>query len=263
MNSIESGSEDITKNIVMKSNKETSNDTLNPKSGIYKIVNKVDGKYYVGSSKNIIKRWSTHTNKLIRGVHKNQKLQSAWNKHKESSFDFLIVEETIQSQLLTNEQKYLDIAKSEQDKCYNLIFDSTGGNLEPDSIEKIRQKAIGRKPSVETRDKMSKKRHSEENKKHLRDINLGEKNHFYGKTHTTETKSRIGTLAKSRYIIPEKNPNYDHKLYHFINDITNESFNGSRYDFCEKFNLNRTTISDLIYGRSVKTRSGWRLDTHQ
>jgi hypothetical protein len=30
--------------------------------GIYKIINKIDGKYYVGSSSNIYKRWNAHKN---------------------------------------------------------------------------------------------------------------------------------------------------------------------------------------------------------
>ena len=34
------------------------------KSGIYKILNKVDGKYYVGSSKNIQYRWTEHKRKI-------------------------------------------------------------------------------------------------------------------------------------------------------------------------------------------------------
>ena len=48
--------------------------------GIYKIINKVNGKYYVGSSLNINKRWSVHKSALSKNKHHNDHLQNAWNK---------------------------------------------------------------------------------------------------------------------------------------------------------------------------------------
>jgi hypothetical protein len=45
-------------------------------SGIYKIINKINNKYYVGSSKHI-----------------NPHLQNAWNKYGQNNFDFVITEE--------------------------------------------------------------------------------------------------------------------------------------------------------------------------
>ena len=108
MNSIESDSEDITKNTVMKSNKETSNDTLNPKSGIYKIVNKLDGKYYVGSTKDFDTRWKEHIYDLDRNIHHNNHLQNAWNKYGEQNFIFEVVEECEIEKLFETEQKYID-----------------------------------------------------------------------------------------------------------------------------------------------------------
>ena len=63
-------------------------------SGIYKIVNKVNGKYYIGSSANIYGiphgRWYQHKMHLRGNWHYNNHLQSAWKKYGESSFDFVI-----------------------------------------------------------------------------------------------------------------------------------------------------------------------------
>ena len=59
-------------------------------SGIYKIVNKVNGKYYVGGSKNIHKRWLEHKGLLRRNIHDNGHLQNAWNKYGEATFDFIV-----------------------------------------------------------------------------------------------------------------------------------------------------------------------------
>ena len=126
------------------------------KSGIYKILNKVDGKYYVGSSKNIQYRWTEHKRQLNNNCHHNDYLQHAWNKYGSDSFDFIILEPTDTDSTLLVEQKYLDIAKTEQDKCYNLNFKVTGGDMGQHSRDKIRIKMTGRKLSTETKEKMSK-----------------------------------------------------------------------------------------------------------
>src|SRR3989304_1436717 len=62
-------------------------------SGIYKIINKTNGKYYVGSSNDIIGRWFTHKSQLNRNNHCNPHLQRAWNKYGKDNFEFIIVEE--------------------------------------------------------------------------------------------------------------------------------------------------------------------------
>lgn len=50
-------------------------------AGIYMIVNKVNGKRYVGSSRNCHRRKSEHLSRLRRNAHINSKLQAAWNKY--------------------------------------------------------------------------------------------------------------------------------------------------------------------------------------
>lgn len=94
-------------------------------SGIYKIVNKINGKYYVGSSNNIVGqngRWNTHRTALNHNRHYNQHLQRAWNKYGKEHFDFIVVIQTPVEKLLIEEQKYLDIAKLEMKNVYNTSF---------------------------------------------------------------------------------------------------------------------------------------------
>jgi hypothetical protein len=59
-------------------------------SGVYKIINKVDGKYYIGSSGDIRGfnrgRWYGHINKLKKNKHINSHLQNAWNKYKQKKY---------------------------------------------------------------------------------------------------------------------------------------------------------------------------------
>lgn len=74
-------------------------------AGIYIITNILDNKKYVGSSKNIKKRWDGHKNSLRRNSHRNRHLQSAWNKYGEKNFVFSIIE-----------QMSLDLTKVEYEK---------------------------------------------------------------------------------------------------------------------------------------------------
>lgn len=86
-------------------------------SGIYAIVNKVNGKRYIGSSKDIEVRWKKHINQLNRGIHGNSHLQSSWDKYGKDSFDFVVLEQCDKLDLLIFEQKYLDLRPE-----YNISF---------------------------------------------------------------------------------------------------------------------------------------------
>jgi group I intron endonuclease len=136
---------DITNDTKIVNEQENLNTTIQIKSGIYKIINKIDGKYYVGSSQNIQYRWTERKRQLNNNCHHNDFLQRAWNKYGSNSFDFIVLESTDIDKTLLVEQKYLDIQKIEQDKCYNLNFKVTGGDMGQHSRDKIRIKMIGRK----------------------------------------------------------------------------------------------------------------------
>lgn len=77
-------------------------------SGIYKITNKVNGKFYVGSGHSIFYRWYNHTGQLKREVHTNYKLQRAFNKYGFSNFIFEVLELHEPEGLNIREQYYLD-----------------------------------------------------------------------------------------------------------------------------------------------------------
>src|SRR5271169_6187061 len=72
-------------------------------SGIYKIVNKISGKYYVGSSNDIngtYGRWYEHINNLRANRHDNDHLQKSWHKYGTNAFEFIIVKEVPPDKLL-------------------------------------------------------------------------------------------------------------------------------------------------------------------
>jgi group I intron endonuclease len=132
------------------------------KSGIYRWINLVNGKSYIGSSVDLSKRLKNH----LYSINSNILLQRAILKYGISSFSIQILEYCDKKQLISKEQFYLNLFKSE----YNLK--PTAGSL------------LGYKHTPESIEKMSQSR-------------LGEKNHFFGKIHSEETRMKISEAMKN------------------------------------------------------------------
>lgn len=92
-------------------------------SGIYVIRNQINGKVYVGSSKDIYTRWTRHRHDLKRNIHCNVVLQRAWNKYGEDNFIFEIQELVDNKNLFDREQYWYDF--------YNSASNEYGYNLSP------------------------------------------------------------------------------------------------------------------------------------
>lgn len=90
-------------------------------SGIYSITNKINGKIYIGSSKNIYCRKTQHYSELRGRYHENIFLQRSWNKYGEENFVFNLIEEVSDvTKLYEREQYYIDKYFDKEEKCYNL-----------------------------------------------------------------------------------------------------------------------------------------------
>lgn len=139
--------------------------------GIYRIVCLVNNKFYIGSAVNIYRRlFSTsstaHLINLRKGTHINKHLQNAWNKYKEVSFKFEILELCNKADLLSREQYYLDtllFAKEYLEHKDNRFL-QLGYNLQP-----IAGSPLGVRASKETKRKLSKSK-------------MGLKNPMFGRT---------------------------------------------------------------------------------
>jgi len=98
--------------------------------GIYKILNKENGMFYLGRSKNIKKRWSRHKYELSNNRHHSKHLQRAWNKYGENNFVLEIIETTLEKDLIKKEKYYLKKLKPWKNNIgYNLSKLSGGGDL--------------------------------------------------------------------------------------------------------------------------------------
>ena len=116
------------------------------KSGIYKITNTVNNKMYIGSAKCFYNRWKSHFLELNRNNHKNEYLQSAWNKYGGDSFKIEIIElvdiiSNDKNLLIEREQYWLDY--------YQSYDREIGYNLCPTA-----KNSLGYKHSEETRAKL-------------------------------------------------------------------------------------------------------------
>jgi group I intron endonuclease len=89
-------------------------------TGVYRIVNKTNGKFYIGSAAGkfgIYQRFQDHKKTLQTNRHSNSYLQNTWNKHKEESFSFEVVEFCEKEKCIEREQYYIDTLKPEYNIC--------------------------------------------------------------------------------------------------------------------------------------------------
>lgn len=221
-------------------------------SGIYKIINIETKDFYVGSSKNILKRWWKHKYELNKNIHHSIILQRAWNKYGSKSFKFEIIEECDPNILLIKEQVYLDdnptynvgkIACGGDNLTNNPNRDNIIKNMSKIMIQRFKNMSDDEKKSYSDSlkgennpnynnnwsDDMKKEQSSKlkkyfethtnyisgktfdeffgeekanDIKKKISDAaskRVGEKNSFYGKKHSNETKDKISKIKKGTY----------------------------------------------------------------
>jgi group I intron endonuclease len=74
--------------------------------GIYSIKNKINGKIYIGQSRNIEHRKKQHRTELKCNVHRNTYLQHAYNKYGADNFEFELIEEVYDSSELNKRERW-------------------------------------------------------------------------------------------------------------------------------------------------------------
>jgi group I intron endonuclease len=158
--------------------------------GVYKIFNILSGRYYIGYSSNINRRFTVHRNKLKQNCHDNIFLQRSYNLDGEDKFIYEIIHicDTEEDAKEIELQYLTDLSIREY--LYNLNFNNSGGDLlthHPDK-EKIRQQIIN--SYKETLSKMTPEERKEKYGK------CGERNGMFGKTHSDEVKKMNSELKK-------------------------------------------------------------------
>ena len=166
---------------------------------IYKIHNVVTDAFYVGSAVNPRRRKWEHWNDLKKGVHHCTALQVAWNEFGEDAFDFEIIEEVNDDDLLTIEDTYL--AKHHgTEECYNTAKSTF---MTPAYQAEVREKISSSLKDKYQTDKTYAPRlgtkHTEETKELIRQKKLANPSRAWlGKTRDVETRKKIGDTQRGK-----------------------------------------------------------------
>ena len=212
--------------------------------GVYKIRNKINAKVIIGSSKNIKKRWNAYRSTLNKGVYSNLYLQNSWDKYGASNFEFSILEECSEAELLIKEDKWMEHYKSMDSKYgYNL---------------KTAERQI---PSKETRKKMSGA------KKGKSPWNKGKTNIYSEETLRKISEARMGTKMpeKTRLKISERSKGNKNMLGHKHSEKSKEKMSKSRLKlgFCHTEETKKT-ISESHKGKKFTKEHKKKLsDAHK
>jgi len=177
------------------------------KTGVYKIVNIVNNKVYVGSSCDINRRWKEHIFRLKKNKHHSVKLQNSFNKYGVDVFIFEVIEECEKNQLIIKEQYWIDSLNS----CNHGYNHKTKSGITLGFLGKKHSEYFKIKKSEEMLDNKFALglKHSEEYKLYMKSINTGVNNPNYGKKQSLECiKKRLETVKKNNSFKGENNPNF-------------------------------------------------------
>jgi group I intron endonuclease len=160
---------------------------------IYRITNKLNGKHYVGQTKDLEKRWKTHVQSAESGF--GHLLHSAIRKYGSTNFEFVLIENCEDNLANELEKKWI-LHYESFGKGYNL---TTGGDCEFErseiTIQKMSESKKGHEVSEETKEKIGKANRGRIRTKKVREkLSLSLKGHEVSEE--TREKIRKGHLNK-------------------------------------------------------------------
>lgn len=241
---------------------------------VYLRTNKINGKQYVGQTKNFKQRerqWRDLTT-----YYANNELTNDRQEHGLENFktEILAIVDT-REEAWELEKQYIKDKKTLYPNGYNA---TTGGGKGYKLQEEIAKKRapigeknywFGKKFSNEHKRKISEankgKKRSEEFKKHMSEITRGERNHSFGKKHTDEWKKNMSEIMTGRKMPKESIEKTARAKW---KSVIQENENGEikRYDClkqCGEFGFKKEYVSEccekkyLREGNNVYKKSKW------
>jgi group I intron endonuclease len=109
---------------------------------IYEIVNKVNGKKYIGQAQDYDKRWKEHIYRFNTQIHENQYFQAAWNKYGQRNFSFRVIQVCTSQEEL--DQAEIEWIKTENTRNRDFGYNTMpgGGKTNAYEIRKARSKTL-------------------------------------------------------------------------------------------------------------------------
>lgn len=160
---------------------------------IYRFQNKVNGKCYIGQTDNIERRYKRH---LADYTTKNNKFYAAMRKYGIGSFEFSVIFVAFYVEDL-NDLEVLFIAEHDS---YNSGYNSTvgGGGMRgfrhsDATISKMKYLKLMNNPQKG-------KPLTDEHRMKISLALSGDKNHFYGKTHSESSRHKMSLVNKGRFV---------------------------------------------------------------
>jgi len=200
---------------------------------IYKILNKINGKTYVGCTINKpAYRWHCHKKTLRKNIHRNIRLQRAWNKYGEINFEFIVLEEvsSLDRTIICEKEHYFrTILNSE----YNISPTDIPGTLTEEQKNKL--------------SKSLKKRYKNGfSDEHRKNISISHKGILLGTHPSDEVKKKISENRKGK-CMGESHPVYKGK-YIFSHPIHGEEII-HQWGIIKKYGLPPGSISKICSGK--------------
>ncbi len=182
--------------------------------GVYQIVNRINGKKYIGSAINLRSRFYNHLKTLKNGANRSRYLQNAWNKYGQKAFEFKVVLVCAKKDILFYEQRAINVFRSaligynlsptagsplgtkhSKMACYNKSLVMKKRMSSKKFRKKIFLFKIGHIVSEETCKKISNRLTGRaRSKEHCQHISDG----LMGRTHSKETRLKMSFSQKGR-----------------------------------------------------------------
>lgn len=169
------------------------------RSGIYQIINRINGKRYIGSAACFQQRFSMHRLRLRRGEHHSPHLQASWNKYGEFAFKFAPLLVCSRAALLMYEQRLIDAYTPEYNVCPTAAS-WLGHKHTPESCARMSASRTGKKLSSEHVANMSRVR---KGKKLSPERIAALVNARLGKPLSAETRAKISQSRLGKKLPPE------------------------------------------------------------
>lgn len=165
------------------------------KGFIYKIVNKENGKFYIGSTIDQKKRKRRHFNELRNGKHHCLFLQRAYNKYGDDCFEFIPKEVEVVNEkgLRKLEERYIGYCWN-SGKLYNTSKKGSGGDL---ISYHPRNKEFRELQSIIANERYANM--SDDERQQLSESMKGEKNPNYGNRWNNEMRKKMSDYWKGYY----------------------------------------------------------------